>query len=64
VRDLPPIDRVAILEDPDRVIVHVVAVKEEKAPAEAEGVEVVAEDGEAEPEVMTKGKKEDEGGES
>jgi len=58
VRDLPVLERVQILEDPDRVIVHVVSVKEEKTGAEeAEGV--LGEAAEAEPEVVARGKKED-----
>lgn len=67
VRDLPPIERVTILEDADRVIVHVVSVKEEEVAAaeEEEGVEAVSGEGaEGEPEVMARGKKEDEEGES
>jgi large subunit ribosomal protein L25 len=63
VRDLPGIDRVEILADPDRVIVHVVAVKEEEVAAvEEEGVEAALGEGEAaegEPEVAARGKKEE-----
>jgi len=61
VSDLPVNDKVKILEAPDQVIVHVVSVKEEAAPTP--GAAVAAE-GEAaapaEPEVMKKGKKEEE----
>jgi large subunit ribosomal protein L25 len=59
VRDLPRLERVEILEDPDRVVVHVVSVREEAA-APAEAVEVPAEGGE--PELIAKGKKEEEEG--
>lgn len=65
VRDLPALERVEILAEPDRVIVHVVAVKEEVAPAEAEGAEELAgEPAEAgEPEVAGRGKEKEEEGE-
>jgi large subunit ribosomal protein L25 len=64
VSDLPPNAKVKILEDEDQVIVHVVSVKEEAAPAAgaapaAEG-EAAAPAAPAEPEVMKKGKKEEE----
>lgn len=64
VRDLPPLERVEILADADRVIVHVVSVKEEAAPAEAEGVEALAGEAgeEGEPEVASRGKQEEEEG--
>lgn len=62
VRDLPPLERVRILEDADRVIVHVTSIKEEAAPAGAEGVEAAGEAGAAEPEVAGKGQKEGEEG--
>ena|SRR5438093_3734535 len=62
VSDLPVSAKVKILADADQVVVHVVSVKEEAAPAP--GAAVVAE-GEAaapaEPEVLKKGKKEEEG---
>jgi large subunit ribosomal protein L25 len=62
VSELPVSEKVKILEAPDQVIVHVVSVKEEAAPAA--GAAPVAE-GEAaapaEPEVLKKGKKEEEG---
>jgi large subunit ribosomal protein L25 len=65
VRDLPPIEGVKVLEEPDRVLVHVVAVREEVEPTaeavEGEEAEVVTPEGEAEPEVIAKGKKEEEG---
>jgi large subunit ribosomal protein L25 len=62
VSDLTASAKVKILEAPDHVVVHVVSVKEEVAPTP--GAAVVAE-GEAaaapaEPEVMKKGKKEEE----
>jgi large subunit ribosomal protein L25 len=61
VSDLPASAKVKILESPDQVVVHVVSVKEEEAPAPA----AVAVEGEAgaapaEPEVLKKGKKEEE----
>jgi large subunit ribosomal protein L25 len=54
--------KIKVMEDPDQVVVHVIAVKEEAAPAPgavpaAEGEAPVAA---AEPEVMKKGKKEEE----
>ena len=62
VSDLPVDARVKILKDADQVVVHVVSVKEEVAATP--GVAVAAE-GEAaapaEPEVVKKGKKEEEG---
>ena len=65
VSDVPAIAKVKVLSPADQVIVHVVSVKEEVAPA-AEAVAPVAE-GEAaaatpatEPEVIKKGKKEEE----
>ena len=67
VRDLPSLDRVEVLEDADRVVVHVVplrAEEEEVAPEEGEELEgAVVEGEEGEPEVMTKGKKEESEGE-
>jgi len=61
VSDLPPNVKVKILDPADRVVVHVVSVKEEVAAAP--GAAVAAE-GEAaaptEPEVLKKGKKEEE----
>ena len=61
VSDLPPHVKVKILDAPERVVVHVVSVKEEVA---ATPGAVVAAEGEAaaptEPEVVKKGKKEEE----
>jgi len=61
VSDLSVTAKVKILEGPDQVVVHVVSVKEEAAPAAG----VAATEGEAaatssEPEVVKKGKKEEE----
>ena len=63
ISDLPITARVKILEDPDHVVVHVVSVKEEVAPAAAAAPAVEGEPAAtpAEPEVMKKGKKEEEG---
>jgi large subunit ribosomal protein L25 len=61
VSDLPPNAKVKILEAADQVVVHVVSVKEEAAPAPAAAVvEGEAPAAPAEPEVMKKGKKEEE----
>jgi large subunit ribosomal protein L25 len=65
VSDLPANDKVKLLDSPDQVIVHVVSVKEEVAPAAAaapaEGeAAAAAPAAPAEPEVMKKGKKEEE----
>src|SRR5262245_29135786 len=61
VSDLPVSAKVKILEAPDQVVVHVISVKEEAAPtpgvAPVEG-EVAA--APSEPEVLKKGKKEEE----
>lgn len=61
VRDLPRSKGVEILEDADRVLVHVVSVKAEEEAVAAEGEEILegapAEEGE--PEVIAKGKKEE-----
>jgi len=61
VSDLPANAKVKILQSPDQVVVHVISIKEEAAPvpgaAPVEG-EVAA--APAEPEVMKKGKKEEE----
>ena len=64
VGDLPKLENVEVLEDSDRVVVHVVAVKEEEEPVEeeVEGIEAVGEGGEGEPEVAAKGKKDEEAG--
>ena len=55
VSDLPVKEGVRVLTSPDAVIAHVVGIKEEAAPAE------VAAPAAAEPEVVKKGKKEEEG---
>jgi large subunit ribosomal protein L25 len=55
VSDLKVGDGIRVLTSPDAVIAHVVGVKEEAAPAPAEGAPVAAE-----PEVAKKGKKEEE----
>ena len=63
VSDLKISDKVKILDEADQIVVHVVSVKEEAAPAAAakpaEG-EAAAPAAPAEPEVMKKGKKEEE----
>jgi len=56
VSDLPIGPRVKVLTDPARVVAHVVALRAEEKPAE-----VVAEVAPAEPEVIRKGKAEEEG---
>jgi len=67
ISDLPKIEDVQILAAADQVVVHVVAVKEEEESETelVEGEEVEGEGvqgaGEGEPEVIVKGKKEDEG---
>jgi large subunit ribosomal protein L25 len=66
IGDLPFPDNVEILAEADRVVAHVVALRaEEEEAAEAEEGEVLPVEGadEGEPEVLTKGKKEEEGGE-
>ena len=67
VEGLPALDNVRVLADPDQVVVHVMALRaeaEEEAAAEGEAEVEAAPEGEgAEPEVMARGKKEeDEGG--
>jgi large subunit ribosomal protein L25 len=61
VSDVPVSAKVKILEDGDQVVIHVISVKEEAAPtaaaAPAEGEAAAAP---AEPEVLKKGKKEEE----
>ena len=61
ISDLTISDRIKVLEDADQVLVHVVSVKEEVAPtagvATAEGEAAATP---AEPEVLKKGKKEEE----
>ncbi|MBI4475060.1 MAG: 50S ribosomal protein L25/general stress protein Ctc [Acidobacteria bacterium] len=62
VSDLPVSVKVKITEDPDQVVVHVVSVKEEAvaAPGVAPAVEGEVAAAPAEPEVLKKGKKEEE----
>src|SRR5215475_400673 len=61
VSDLPANAKVKILESADQVVVHVVSIKEEEAPAPAAAaVEGEAAAAPAEPEVLKKGKKEEE----
>src|SRR5262245_56066662 len=62
VSDLTASAKVKILEAPDHVVVHVVSVKEEAAPTPGAAVAVEGEvaAAPAEPEVMKKGKKEEE----
>jgi large subunit ribosomal protein L25 len=64
VSELKVSDRVKILDDADQIVVHVVSVKEEVAPAAAaapaEGEAAAAPATPAEPEVLKKGKKEEE----
>ena len=55
VKDLPKIEDVEILSDPDAIILHVTA------PTKVEEVAVAAEAAPTEPEVISKGKKEEEG---
>ena len=55
VSDLPVKEGVRVFTSPDAVIAHVVGIKEEAAPAETVAAPV------AEPEVVKKGKKEEEG---
>jgi large subunit ribosomal protein L25 len=64
VSDLKISDKVKILDEADQIVLHVVSVKEEVAPAAAatpaEGEAAAAPAAPAEPEVMKKGKKEEE----
>jgi large subunit ribosomal protein L25 len=61
VSDLPVSTKVKVLQNPDQVVVHVVSVKEEAAaPTAAAPVEGEAAATPAEPEVLKKGKKEEE----
>jgi large subunit ribosomal protein L25 len=61
ISDLPVNDKVKILDSPDQIVVHVVSVKEEAAaPGAAAAGEAEAAAAPAEPEVMKKGKKEEE----
>jgi len=60
VSDLPIAAKVKILESPDQLVVHVVSIKEEAAAPAAAAVEGEAAATPAEPEVLKKGKKEEE----
>ena len=64
VRDLPVPKGVTILDQPDSVVAHVVIMRaeEEEVAAEGEEVEGVEAEAEGEPEVLAKGKKEEEAG--
>jgi large subunit ribosomal protein L25 len=62
VSDLSLGDKIRVLDAPDRVIAHVALPKAEEVVAAPAGTEVVATPG-AEPEVIKKGKKEEEGAE-
>src|SRR5262249_29249112 len=59
VSELPVREGVRVLTSPDAVIVHVVGIKEEVAPAPTDVAAAPAE-----PEVVKKGKKEEEGAEA
>jgi len=65
VSDLPVTAKVKVLQNPDQVVVHVISVKEEvvaaTAPAPAEGEAAAAST--SEPEVVKKGKKDEEAAE-
>lgn len=63
--DLPMAGSMKLMSSPDTVIAHVVALRAEAAPAAAEAAPAAAEaaPAAAEPEVIKKGKKEEEGGE-
>lgn len=62
VSEVPISEKVKVLNNPDQIVVHVVSVKEEAAtPGTAAAGEPAA--APAEPEVMKKGKKEEEGAE-
>jgi len=58
VSGLPVNDKVTVLDDADQVVVHVISVKEDATPAAAAAEGAAATP--AEPEVMKKGKKEEE----
>ncbi|HLJ17870.1 MAG TPA: 50S ribosomal protein L25 [Bryobacteraceae bacterium] len=59
--DVPMTGSMKLLGSPENVIAHVVAIKAEVAPAEAEAAVEGAAPAAAEPEVIKKGKKEEEG---
>ena len=63
VSNLPVSDKVKLLDDADQVVVHVISVKEETAAAPGAAAEGEAAATPAEPEVLKKGKKEDESAE-
>ena len=63
VSDLPVSAKVKVLQNPDQVVIHVIAVKEEAPAAAAAPVEGEAAATPSEPEVVKKGKKEEEGAE-
>lgn len=63
VSDLPVSDKIKVLEDADQVVVHVISVKEEAAPAAGAAPAEEAAAAPAEPEVLKKGKKEEEAAE-
>jgi large subunit ribosomal protein L25 len=58
--EVPMSGSMKLVGSPENVIAHIVAMKAEAAPAEAEAVEGAAPAGTAEPEVIKKGKKEEE----
>ena len=62
ISNVPVTAQIKIMEDADQVVVHVIAVKEEAAPVAgaAPAAEGEAPAGAAEPEVLKKGKKEEE----
>jgi len=62
ISNVPVTTQIKIMEDADQVVVHVIAVKEEAAPVAgaAPAAEGEAPAGAAEPEVLKKGKKEEE----
>ena len=61
VSDLPANTKIKILEPPEQVVVHVVSVKEEAAATPGVAAPVEGEAAPSEPEVLKKGKKEEEG---
>jgi large subunit ribosomal protein L25 len=61
VKDLPHGGKLNFLREPEQAVAHVISIKEEAAPAPAEAAEAA---GPAEPEVIKKGKQEEEGAEA
>ena len=59
VRDLPPLERVEILEDGDRVVLHVVSMRVEEVAESEDDAVAGAPEGAASPGADDKGKKED-----